>query len=423
MRKFMSTYWHPFANMAGVAATGELVIERGAGAYVFDEQGRRYFDATAGLWYCNVGYGRSEIAEAAAEQMRRLCAYSNFGDFATRPTLDLADRVAALAPIEDAKVFLTSGGSDSVDTAAKLVLRYWSELGEPGRDVIIVREHAYHGMHAAGTGLAGIPGNREGYPALLPAVEQVPYDSAEQLEATIQRVGAERVAAFFCEPVIGAGGVRPVPAEYLTAVREVCRRHGVLFVADEVVCGFGRVGEWFASTRFALEPDVITCAKGITSGYLPMGAVIVGQRVAEPFFAGSGVLWRHGYTYSGHATAAAAALANLDILERENLVPRVRTLEGTLTATLSPLTEHELIGEIRCGVGLLAAVQLDQQAVADHPDVPDTVLRELRERGVVTRLLGGGALQVSPSFVTERSDLEFFAGAVADSLDATAKQI
>jgi putrescine---pyruvate transaminase len=419
----MNTYWHAFADMASVTATGELVIERGDGAYVFDERGRRYFDAAAGLWYCNVGYGRSEIADAAAEQMRKLCAYSNFGDFATRPTIDLAERVASMAPMDGAKVFFTSGGSDSVDTAAKLALRYWSDIGTPDRQVIIVRDHAYHGMHAGGTGLAGIAGNREGYPALLPAVEQVRYDSAEDLEATILRVGPERVAAFFCEPVIGAGGVRPVSQEYLTAAREICRKHGVIFVADEVICGFGRLGEWFASSRFSLDPDIITCAKGITSGYVPMGAVIVAERLAEPFYTRPGVMWRHGYTYSGHATAAAVALANLDILEREKLLPRVQELESALSTTLQPLTEHELISEVRSGVGLLAAVQLDPQAVSDRPDLPNKVIAELRKQGVLTRMIATGAVQVSPSFVTEESDLEFLAGALSATLDATAQRV
>jgi adenosylmethionine-8-amino-7-oxononanoate aminotransferase len=411
----MSSYWHPFGDMGAIAETGPFVVDRGEGAYVFDEQGRRYYDAAAGLWYCNVGYGRTEIAEAAAAQMRRLSAYSNFGDFATRPTLDLADRLADLAPVEDAKVFFTSGGSDSVDTAAKLVLRYWSERKRPERDVIIVRDHAYHGMHAGGTGLAGIPDNRAGYPQLLSHVERVAHDDAKALADTIERVGADRVAAFFCEPVIGAGGVHPVPAAYLTEAREICREHGVLFVADEVICGFGRLGEWFASTRFALDPDIITCAKGLTSGYLPMGAMIVAGRVAEPFFTTPGVMWRHGYTYSGHATAAAAAMANLDILEREQLIPRVRELEGELTGALSPLTDHDLVSEVRSGTGFLAAIQLDLTA---RPDLPGRVLAGLREAGVVTRMLVGGALQVSPSFVSTGADLKLLATAVTEVLDA-----
>jgi putrescine---pyruvate transaminase len=408
----MSSYWHPFADMGAITEQGSLVIDRGEGAYVVDEDGRRYYDAAAGLWYCNVGYGRTEIAEAAAAQMRKLSAYSNFGDFATRTTLDLAERLSGLAPMDEAKVFFTNGGSDSVDTAVKLILRYWSEQGHEERDVIIVRDRAYHGMHAGGTGLAGIAVNREGYPPLLNNVEHVPYDDAQALEDTIERVGKDRVAAFFCEPVIGAGGVYPVTQEYLTQARQVCKDNGVLFVADEVICGFGRLGAWFASTRFGLDPDIITCAKGLTSGYLPMGAVIVAGRVAEPFFAKPGVMWRHGYTYSGHATAAAAALANLDILDRENLIDRVTELEGELTAALAPLAEHERVTEVRSGTGFLAAIQLDADAVT-----PAHVLKRLREAGVLTRMLGGGALQVSPSFVSTDADLKHLADAVTEALD------
>lgn len=263
--------------MAAVADQGELVIDRGEGAHVIDEQGRRYLDASAGLWYCNVGHGREELAEAAAAQMRRLASYSAFGDLATRPALDLADRLAEMAPMSQARIFLTSGGSDSVDTAVKLVRRYWAEMGQPGRSVIVTREHAYHGMHLAGTSLAGIAANRAGHGTLDPAVVQVPWDDADALEALL--AGRDDVAAFFCEPIIGAGGVYAPPRGYLDRVREICRRHGVLFVADEVICGYGRAGDMFASTRWSLDPDVVLTAKGITSGYIPLGAVLVAGSV------------------------------------------------------------------------------------------------------------------------------------------------
>ena len=301
--------WHPFADMAAVSAVGEMVIDRGEGAYVVDEQGRRYLDASAGLWYCNVGHGREALADAAAAQMRRLASYSAFGDLATRPALDLAERLAATAPLHDARVFLTSGGSDSVDTAVKLVRRYWAELGHPERTVIVTREHAYHGMHLAGTSLAGIEANRAGHGDLDPAVVQVPWDDADALEALLSE--RDDIAAFFCEPIIGAGGVYAPPGDYLARVRETCRRHDVLFVADEVICGYGRAGAMFASERWALDPDVMLTAKGITSGYIPLGAVIVAGRVAEPFWTPGAVpvMWRHGYTYSAHATACAVALA------------------------------------------------------------------------------------------------------------------
>ena len=223
------------------------------------------------------------------------------------------------------KIFFTSGGSDSVDTAVKLARRYWRETGHADKNIVIGREKAYHGMHVAGTALAGIPGNHDGYGELMPDVRTVAWDTGKGLLELIEELGAERIAAFFCEPVIGAGGIYPPPAGYLAEVRQICRDNDILFVADEVITGFGRIGgDWFASTRFDLEPDIMTTAKGLTSGYVPMGAIFVAPRVAEPFFdPAAGVWWRHGYTYGGHAAAAAAAMANLDIIERENLLAAV----------------------------------------------------------------------------------------------------
>ena len=403
--------------MAAVAASGELVIDRGEGAYVIDEQGRRYLDASAGLWYCNIGHGRTELADAAAAQMRRLASYSAFGDLATRPALDLAQRLADMAPMDDARIFLTSGGSDSVDTAVKLVRRYWAEMGEPGRSVIVTREHAYHGMHLAGTSLAGIDANRAGHGELDPAVVQVPWDDADALDALL----GERsdIAAFFCEPIIGAGGVYAPPRDYLARVRETCRRHGVLFVADEVISGYGRAGAVFASTRWSLDPDVMLTAKGITSGYIPLGAVLVAGRVAAPFWepGPAPVMWRHGYTYSAHATACGVALANLDILDQEQLIARVDTLQHRLGAALLPLAAYDVVSEVRAGVGLLAAVDYTPEAKA--AGVPARVLADLRERGVLTRNLASGALQVSPTFVIDDADIAFLGQAIAESLVAS----
>ncbi|HJX07879.1 MAG TPA: aminotransferase class III-fold pyridoxal phosphate-dependent enzyme, partial [Actinomycetota bacterium] len=219
----MTTFWHPFADMAALESAGELTLVRGEGSHVWDTGGGRYLDATAGLWFANVGHGRAEIADAAAEQMRRLAAYHTFGDLANEPTVALTDRVAALAPMRDAKVFLTSGGSDSVDTATKMVRRFWTLTGQPERTVLIRREKAYHGMHTAGTSLAGIPANADGFGPLLHEVVEVPWDDADALYETIDRLGEGRVAGFFCEPVIGAGGVFPPPPGYLEKARGICR--------------------------------------------------------------------------------------------------------------------------------------------------------------------------------------------------------
>jgi adenosylmethionine-8-amino-7-oxononanoate aminotransferase len=415
----MTNYWHPFADMAAVSG-GELVLERADGAYVWDTAGRRYLDATASLWYCNVGWGRQEIADAAAAQMKVLPAYSTFGDLANRPALELCDRVVGLAPVPDSKVFLTSGGSDSIDTATKMSRRYWQLRGNPDRTVLIRREKAYHGMHTAGTSLAGIPANASGHGELIHDVAEVTWNDADALGAVIEELGPERVAAFFCEPVIGAGGVYPPPDGYLTAVRNVCRESGVLFIADEVITGFGRCGDWFASGRFELEPDIITCAKGITSGYLPMGAVLAAPWVAEPFWADGAGMWRHGYTYSGHATVAAAALANLDIMEREGLCQRALDLEKELTLALAPVAEHELVTEVRSGTGVLAAVQLRKDLVDADSKLPAKVGMACREAGVFVRPLVDGAIAASPPLIIGDRELKELSEGLLAGIDAVA---
>jgi putrescine aminotransferase len=413
-------FWHPFADMAAVAAQGELVLERGEGCHVWDTEGRGYLDATASLWYCNVGWGRREIGEAVAAQMSSLPAYSTFGDIANRPALELAERVAGLAPVPGSKVFLTSGGSDSIDTATKMVRRYWQLLGETDRTVLVRRQKAYHGMHTAGTSLAGIPANAAGHGALIEAVLEVPWDDADSLRAAIGDVGEDRVAAFFCEPVIGAGGVYPPPDGYLEAARAVCRDTGVLFVADEVITGFGRCGDWFASGRFGLEPDVVVCAKGISSGYLPLGAVIASPAVAEPFWSEDAGMWRHGYTYSGHAAVAAAALVNIDILEREALPARARSMEGPFLDALKQLSDHELVGDVRGGLGLLGAVNVRADLVEEDPAIGATVGAAVRRAGVLVRPLVGGALAVSPPLTIDEAEIQEIVDGLRAGLDAVA---
>lgn len=409
----MGALWHPFANMSAVEENGEFVITRGEGCYVYDAAGRRLFDAAASLWYSNIGHGRQEMADVAARQIATLEAYSIFGDHANEPAIALAEKLAGIAPMAGCKVFLTSGGSDSVDSAAKLARRYWVERGQPERTHLVGREKAYHGMHYAGTSLAGIPGNRDGYGALVPDVATAPWDDAEELRATFERIGPERVAAFFCEPVIGAGGVYAPPEGYLADVRKICTEYEVLFVADEVVTGYGRIGgSWFASTRFGLEPDMVTTAKGLTSGYLPMGAVLVAPRVAEPFFRqGGDVWWRHGYTYSGHPTAAAVALENLAIIEREGLLDAAARLESTIASALAPLAGHERVAEVRAGVGAVAAVQLAESAEAAG------VALRLRDHGVATRAVGAGGIQVSPPLTSTDEQIAELSAAIATVLD------
>ena len=409
----MGALWHPFSDMGAIEAGGEFVITRGEGVRVFDDGGRSYLDATAGLWFANVGHGRTELADAAAAQLRKIAHFSTFGNYTNDVTNALAERLAALAPVPGSKVFLTSGGSDSIDTAAKIARRYWVERGEPSRTIMIGRQKAYHGMHYAGTSLGGLAPNTDGYGVLVPETAHVAWADADDLRTSIERLGPDNVAGFFCEPVLGAGGVYPPPVGYLEAARKICADYEVLFVADEVITGYGRIGgAWFASTRFGLDPDMVISAKGLSSGYAPVGAVLVAPVVAEPFFRpGAGVWFRHGYTYSGHAMCAAVALANLEIIEREGLLQEAARLETTLARTLTPLAGHDAVREVRCGTGALAAVQLE--APADAP----MLVGLLREEGVATRAVGAGGIQISPAFVMTDAEVDELAAAIGRAVD------
>jgi len=411
----MSRLWHPFADMASVK-DDELVIARGRGARVWDESGREYIDAKGGLWYSAIGHGRGEIADAVAAQMRELESYDVFASTANRPALELAERVSALAPFADGAVFFASGGSDAVDTAGKLALRYWHALGRERKRTIVHRERSYHGMNAYGTSLAGIPANREGVGSLIPDTAAIGSHDTDALEQLFAERGDE-IAAFIGEPVIGAGGVYAPAPGYWQRVQELCRAHDVLLIADEVICGFGRLGTWFGCHRFGITPDLITCAKGITSGYLPLGAVVVSPRVQEPFWTTPGAaMFRHGYTYSGHPSVCAAGLANLDILEREGLLDRVARLEPVLAEALAPLTSLPLVSEVRSGVGLLAAVELDADARAADPGLVERAVRGCRDRGVLTRGLAGHSLQVSPAFVIDEDEIARVAEVFTETL-------
>jgi adenosylmethionine-8-amino-7-oxononanoate aminotransferase len=271
---------------------------------------------------------------------------------------------------------------------------------------------------AFGTSLGGIEANRVGYGPLVPSTSQVQWDSPEALRDEIERVGADRIAAFFIEPVIGAGGVLPPPDGYIQAVAEICRDTGALFVCDSVICGFGRVGSWFGFERFGVEPDLVTFAKGATSGYLPLGGVVVSGAVAEPFWSEPGrVTVRHGQTYSGHAAVCAAALANIAILDREGLIPRGQELEDELLSTLAPLADHPLVGEVRGGTGMLVGIALDPSALADDPALPAKAYKAIRPHGVILRALGQ-SLAVSPPLTISSDEIQLIHDAVRAGLDA-----
>lgn len=402
-------FWHPFADMAQVA-DHELMVQRGEGVWIWDDSGRRYLDGTASLWYANVGHGRAEIRAAVAAQMEQLEAYSAFGDFVSRPAQELAERLAALAPIPDARVFLGSGGGDGIETAAKLARQYWWLTGRAGKTHLLGRTGGYHGTHGFGTSLAGIEANAAGFGPLVDDVSVVAFDSLEALDQRIREVGAERIAAFFAEPVIGAGGVLAPPEGYLEGVAALCREHEILFVADSVICGFGRLGTWFGIERWDVVPDMIVFAKGVTSGYLPLGGVIISGELAEPFWETEGRAFRHGATYAGHATCCAAALANIELLERDDLISRGRDLEGVLRDALKPLESLPQVTEVRAGLGLLAAVELTPELVQGGQVAK--VASAARDAGVIVRALGRG-VAVSPPLIIEPDEIVL----IADTLE------
>lgn len=418
-----TSLWHPFADMSAVRAS-EFVVERGEGIWLYAPNGDRYLDASGALWYANIGHGRKEIATAVADQILKLESYSIFGDTAVPPALELAERLSALAPMDDAKVFFGMGGGDGTETATKIIRAYWALQGHPERDHIITRTNAYHGSHGFATSIGGIPANRANFGDLMPGNSNVPWNSAQALRDEIARLGAGKVAAFFCEPVMGAGGVYPAPEGYVEEVAAICREHGIIFVVDAVICGFGRVGTWLAAERWGVRPDMILFAKGITSGYMPLGGVIVDKRVAAPFWEEKGNAFRHGQTFAGHAACCAAALVNMDIMEREGLIPRGRELEGALLqALISELGDHPLVGDIRGGLGLLAAVEIKQSILDKRPSAVGEAYKACRDVGhQLTRPLIK-AIAVSPPLTITEAEIKEMAAGMRAGYDALWERI
>jgi putrescine---pyruvate transaminase len=363
----------PQADYAEIAARGgSRIVTHGEGVFITDGDGNRILDGMAGLWCVQVGYGRKELAEAAYTQMVELPYYNGFFKTATAPTIELAAEVASLTNGLLPHVFFSSSGSEAIDTALRMVRRYWDVRGEPNRDQIIARVNAYHGtsiasmsvggmarMHAQGPVLPGFHHVRQPYAfneGFGEDPDQFAQRCAQAIEDKILALGAERVAAIFAEPVQGAGGVIIPPDGYWPKVAAIARKYGVLLVVDEVICGFGRLGRWFGHQHYGVEPDIITMAKGITSGYLPLSATAVSARIATALRDGGD--FAHGYTYSGHPVASAVALANIALLKQERLVERVGEDSGPyLAEALGRLRDHPLVGEVRT-IGLLGAIEI-----------------------------------------------------------------
>ena len=404
--------WSAQVQMPSISGR-QIVIERGTGAYVLTDQGQWLFDGSAGLWHTNIGHGHPEMAEAARAQIVCLETWHVFGRFANNRAIELVELLANLSPIPDPRIILNSGGSDSDDVACKLARHYWQTVGKPSKRYIVSRENAYHGLHAYGTSIAGLDFNREGYgSSLIPETLLVSRDDIAEVERQILELGPENIAAIMVEPIIGAGGVFPPAPGYLEGIQAICDEHDILLILDEVITGFGRTGHMFATQRYGLRPDMVTVAKGITSGYAPLGGVFVAPRVWDPYFKGGvqAPVFRHGVTYSGHATSCALALKNLEIIERGGLVSRVAGLETVLRSELSKLSSHELVQEVR-SEGYLGAIQFTDQVSAG------TIADELIKRGFIMRVMSGNSLQASPPFTVTDAEIGQLISAVADVLE------
>lgn len=447
--------FHPFTALAQHEKDGAAMMARSAeGVWITDDNGKRYLDAMAGLWCVNVGYGRGEIADAMADQARQLSYFHGFSSMATEPAAILAERVIALAPKGFSKVFFGASGSDANDSQVKLVWYYNNCRGKPEKKKIIARMGGYHGVTVMSGGLTGLPGLHKGFDLPLPMIRHVsrPHNLwdrkpgeddaafsarlAQELEDLILAEGPETVAAFIAEPVMGAGGVIVPPAGYFEAIQAVLDKYDVLLIADEVICGFGRLGSWFGSQALGIRPDLMTVAKGITSGYAPLSGCLVSEKIwrviADEGAAKYGA-FGHGYTYTAHPVMAAAALANLDIVETEGLVPRAGRMGEALRAGLTEaFADFPIVGELR-GMGLVAALEFARPdgdgftpfdpALAVGPRIAKAAL----SKGLIVRALpNGDTISFSPPFILNAEDIAFItttireaAGEVLDALIAS----
>jgi putrescine---pyruvate transaminase len=397
-----SRFLHAFAP---ITQERFVSIDRGEGALVWDTDGNEYVDGMASLWYSAVGHGRAEIADAVAAQMRRIEAYSTFDPFTNRWAEELCERIVALTPVADPRVFLTSGGSESVDTAIKIARFAHVCAGHPERTIVISRDRAYHGATYGGTSAQGIAPNKDGFGPMVGDVVQVAADDVEAMALMFAEHG-DRIAAVITEPVQGAGGIHPPAPGYLEGLRKLCDQHGAFLVFDEVICGFGRLGTWFGAQHFDVTPDLASFAKGVTSGYVPLGGVVVGEAVRAPLEAHAGTWLRTGFTYSGHPTACVAALANLDIIEREQLCDRALHVGARLRAGLDALAADGIVDHAR-GVGAV-------HAIGTHADQNAMEIRNrMLESGAIARALAASAVLFCPPLVTTDDQIDRLVDALA----------
>jgi len=403
------TQLHPFASPSK-PGDQYLSIAHGTGATVTDAAGKTYIDAMASLWYANVGYGRTEIADAVSDQMRKVAGFHTFSSFTNEPADLLADKIGDLSPYERPRVFFCCSGSEAVESAMKLARVAQTQAGHPERTVIISRERAYHGVAYGGTSASGLPPNQAGFGPFLGDVVNVDPDDLGKLEATLLEHRGE-VAAVITEPVQGAGGVYPPEDGYLEGLRSLCDAYGAYLIFDEVITGFGRLGTWFASQRFNVTPDLTTFAKAVTSGYQPLGGVVVGDAIRETIERDPAFVLRHGFTYSGHPSACVAGLANIEILEKENLLGRANMIEERLGGGLKALDQQGLVAGVR-GIGAMWAVAMPE-GVSEAD-----VFGRLLDRGVIARSLPGTLTFCPPLVITEEQIDTVLSALVASLADA-----
>ena len=396
-------FLHPFAKPTRESF---IRIVRGEGALLYTADGRAVVDGMASLWYCAIGHGRKEMADAIAAQVSTLEAYSAFDPFTTDPAEELAEVLREIGPMPDSRIFFTGSGSESVDTVMKLARIAHVQAGQPQRKLIISRVRGYHGTAYGGTSAQGIAPNRENFGPFVDEVVQIPADDIEAL-ATLMSQRSNEVAAVIAEPVQGAGGIYPATQEYLAGLRKLCDQHGAYLVFDEVITGFGRLGSWFAAHHYGVEPDFVTFAKAVTSGYQPLGGVFVGARPRAALEADTSFFLRHGFTYSGHTTACAAALKNIEIIRREGLVQRATHVGDRLAAGLRALADDGVIDHARGLGGMWAAgLRADQNAMALRDSM-------FEQGGVICRALNADSLLFCPPLVTTDEQIDQIVDAVA----------
>jgi putrescine aminotransferase len=437
-------YLHPFTDHKQLAAKGSRIITRAEGVYIYTSEGDKILDGMSGLWCVALGYGRKELADAAYKQMLELPYYNSFFQSTTPPAIELARILKEVTPPQFNHVFYTGSGSEANDTLVRLVRRYWQLLDQPERNVIVSRWNGYHGSTVAGASLGGMKPMHEqlGANGALPGIVHInqPYwfgeggdlspeefglACARELEAKILEVGAHRIAAFIGEPVQGAGGLVIPPETYWPEIQRIVDKYGILFASDEVICGFGRTGQWFGCEHYGTRPDFMTMAKALSSGYLPIGGLMVGDRVANVLIDKGGEFF-HGFTYSGHPAACAVAVANLEIFRRERIVERVREETAPyLAKRWKELVAHPLVGEAR-SLGLLAAIELvpDKRARRFFEPRGEVGLRmrdNCTRNGLVMRATRD-TLFIAPPLVISRSEIDELLSKVVRSLDETATQ-